>query len=164
MAWGRSPRSDVAEPGAGVEQPKASGSWLVQAEPVGGRGCLAATSDSQLSQDSGDVGAGGLGRMNSAWPSCRFVWPSATRASTSASRCEAERGRLAKRGEAQPRNPAVLAWAPVAAPSSSPVLAARAARPARAQPTVSHTSGSGQRPASEKRQLLVLARRRYLGR
>jgi len=62
--------------------------------------------------------------------------------------CEAERGRLAKRGEAQPRNPAVLAWAPVAAPSSSPVRAARAARPARAQPTVSHASGSGQRPAS----------------
>jgi hypothetical protein len=52
MGVGRPPRSDVAEPGAGAEQPKASGSWLVQAEPVGDRGCLAATSDSQLGQDS----------------------------------------------------------------------------------------------------------------
>jgi hypothetical protein len=32
------------------------------------------------------VDAGGLGVMNSAWPICRLVRPSATRASTSVSR------------------------------------------------------------------------------
>ena len=83
---GRPPGSDVAEPGARVDQPEAGGSWLVEAEPVGDRGCLPAAGDPQFGQDPGDVEAGGLGRINSAWPICRLVRPSATRASTSASR------------------------------------------------------------------------------
>jgi Beta-lactamase len=61
---------------------------------------------------------------------------------------EAERGRLAKEREAQPRNPAVLAWAPVAAPSSSPVPGSPRSEVSPSQPTVSHTTGSGERPVS----------------
>jgi hypothetical protein len=41
---------------------------------------------------------------------------------------------------------------------------AQAMRQARAPGQSLRACGSGQRPASEKRQLLVLARRRYLGR
>jgi hypothetical protein len=48
---GRPPRSDVAEPGAGIEQPKASGSLLVEAEPVGDRGRFPAAGNSEFGQD-----------------------------------------------------------------------------------------------------------------
>jgi hypothetical protein len=78
--------------------------------------------------------------------------------------CEAERGRLAKRGEAQPRNPAVLAWAPVAAPSSSPVPGSPRSEASPSPADVVPYERVGPAARQRKRQLLVLARRRYLGR
>jgi hypothetical protein len=77
---------------------------------------------------------------------------------------EAERGRLAKEREAQPRNPAVLAWAPVAAPSSLPVPGSprSEASPSPADGVPCERVGPAAR--QRKRQPLVLARRRYLGR
>ena len=48
---GHPPRADVAEPGAGAELPEAGGSLLIEAEPVGDRGRLAATGHPQLGQD-----------------------------------------------------------------------------------------------------------------
>jgi hypothetical protein len=88
-----------------------------------------------------------FGVMNSAWPICRLVRPAATLprpwpTTHKPKRC-ARHEHLDNRS-----TDAVLAWSPVAAPSSSRVPAARTAMPARAQPTVSHARGSGQRPAS----------------
>jgi Asp/Glu/hydantoin racemase len=78
---------------------------LVEAESVRHRGYLAAAGDPSLVRIREMWTLAVLGVMNSAWPICRFVRPSATRASTSASRCvrPSEDG-LPREGK---RNPAI---------------------------------------------------------
>jgi hypothetical protein len=63
------------------------GSLFVEPEAVSDRGRLAATGDPQLGQDPRDVHAGGLGGDEQCLADLPVGSPSATSASTSASRC-----------------------------------------------------------------------------